>query len=160
MLGGRCRWWEFKCLVGGADDGNLNETYTKKATKCHHLNLTFDIMNITLCDGYNHICTLNVNVPRLIVCPTCLNSDVGRDLMTSTYAIKSMTFAVLPWVSCRDNQNVRCISAVRSNLWWTKYHRQHHQQQQTVTAAVVILKRQTTEYHLNLEVYNITPSEE
>jgi len=82
--------------VGGADDGNFNETYIKKAIKCHHLNLTFDILSITLCDGYTHIFTLNVNVPRLIVCPTCLNSDVGRDLMTSTYAIKSMTFTMLP----------------------------------------------------------------
>jgi hypothetical protein len=85
-----------KCLVGGADDGNLNETYTKKAIKCHHLNLTFDILSITLCDGYTHIFMLNVNVPRLIVCSTCLNSDVGRDFVTSTYAIKSMTFTMLP----------------------------------------------------------------
>jgi hypothetical protein len=85
-----------KCLVGGADDGNLNETYIKKAIKCQHLNLKFDILNITLCDRYTHIFTVNVNVPRLIVCPTCLNSDVGRDLMTSTYAIESMTFTVLP----------------------------------------------------------------
>jgi hypothetical protein len=51
---------------------------------------------------------------------------------------------------------------VRSNLWQTKYYRHHHhQQEQTVTAvAVVILKQQTIEYHLNLEVHNITPREE
>lgn len=109
-----------KCLVGGADDGNLNETYIRRAIKCHHLNLPFDILSITQCDEYTHIFTLNVNVPRLIVCPTCLNSDMGRDLMTSTYAIKSVTFTMLPRVSCRDNQNVRCISAVRSNLWQNK----------------------------------------
>jgi len=83
-----------KCLVGGADDGN--ETYIRRAIKCHHLNLTFDILSITWCDGYTRIFTMNVNVPRLIVCPTCLNSDMGRDLMTSTYTIKSMTFTMLP----------------------------------------------------------------
>lgn len=128
--------------MGGADDGNLNEAYIRKANNCHHLNPTFDILSITLCDGQTHIFTLQVNVPRLIVCPTRLDSDVGRDLMASTYAIKSMTITMLPGVSCRDDQNVRCISTVRSDLRQTKYRQ--HQQQQTVI--VVVLER-STEYY-------------
>lgn len=61
-----------------------------------------------------------ITLPRLIMCSTCLNSDMGRDLMTSTYAVKSMPIAMLPRVSCWDDQNVRRISAVRRGLLWTK----------------------------------------
>jgi len=39
-----------KGLVGGSDDGNLNETSTWRAIKCHHLNLTLGIVRISLLD--------------------------------------------------------------------------------------------------------------
>lgn len=39
------------CQVGAAEDWNFNEICTRKAMKCHFLNLTFGILSITLCDS-------------------------------------------------------------------------------------------------------------
>jgi hypothetical protein len=36
---------------GAAEDWNLIEICVMKAVKCHHHNLTFDILSIVLCDG-------------------------------------------------------------------------------------------------------------
>lgn len=43
--------WCQECMPSGAaEDLNLIEICVMKVVKCHHLNLTFDILSIVLCD--------------------------------------------------------------------------------------------------------------